>query len=229
MDNLQKQMPFAALIFDHDGTLIDTETQDFRSCQVVFAEQGVTLTAEKWAETVVGRFGGYDLIFDELVAEKGGDLTRDYLWTRLRASWRKNFDDSTLMPYVAELIPNLKSAGYRLAVATASDAQWANRWLTQFALIDYFEVIATKDNVTNNKPAPDVYLYAAEQLAVQPEKCLVFEDSLAGVQAAKAAGMTVVAVPSPLTRSLDFSIADHVIDGLSPVRLSWLEKIAGIV
>lgn len=219
------KLPFAALIFDHDGTLIDTETQDFRSCQTLFAEHDVDLTPQRWAEVVVGHFGGYDIIFDELIATKGAGLTSEMLWTRLRQLWRANFEATTLMPYVNQVIPALSTAGYRLAVATASDSRWANRWLTTFNLLAYFETIATKDHVTNNKPAPDVYLYAAQQLGVQPEACLVFEDSRAGVQAAKAAGMTVIAVPSPLTRSLDFSQADFMIDDLGRVTVDWLRQL----
>ena len=124
-------------------------------------------------------------------------------------------------------MPILHTAGYPLAIATASDRAWADRWLTHFGLGSYFQAIATGDNIVNNKPAPDIYLFAAAQLGVQPKACLVFEDSQAGTRSAKAAGMTVVAVPSPITQSLDFSQADEIIFGLQNVSVEWIEALKG--
>ena len=89
--------------------------------------------------------------------------------------------------------------------------------------------MATSDNIEQNKPAPDVYLFAAAQLGVRPENCLVFEDSLAGLQSAKAAGMTVAAVPNSVTRTLDFSQADIIIDGLGMVTPQWVQGLPEIM
>jgi HAD superfamily hydrolase (TIGR01509 family) len=215
-------IPFDAVIFDHDGTLIDTESQDFRSCQMLFAECGVDLLLADWAEVIVGRIGGYDGLLDRLVDSQHNGLTREILWERLRALWKVNMEDVTLMPGAEALIAALYQAGYPLAVATASDRAWATRWLTHFNLNRYFRVIATRDDVTAPKPAPDVYYYAAEQLGVRPERCLVFEDSLAGVEAARAAGMTVIAVPNTVTNTLDFSLADAIFEGLEGVTIESL-------
>jgi HAD superfamily hydrolase (TIGR01509 family) len=126
------------------------------------------------------------------------------------------------MPGVSRLLPQLRDAGYPLAIATASDRNWTSRWLTHFNLQAYFQAIATRDDVAHSKPAPDVYLMAARRLNVPPERCLVFEDTVVGTQAAKAAGMTVVAVPSQITKILDFSLADRVIDSLEQVTLDWI-------
>ena len=216
------QSLFDALIFDHDGTLVDTERQDYQACRHLFEEHGQPLPLEYWAEHIVGRWGGYDVIFEELIQTVGAGLTKEDLWTRFRANWRSNLDQVSLMPAVEQVIPALHAAGHTLAVATASNRDWADRWLGQFALRSYFQVVATKDDVMQTKPAPDVYLFAAEQLAVDPARCLVFEDTQAGVQSAKAAGMTVVAVPSPLTQSLNFDQADYVIDGLGGVDSAWI-------
>ena len=200
---------FEAIIFDHDGTLVDTESADFQACKALFAEYGQALALEHWADVVVGHFDGYHIIFDELIALAGQEgLARETLNRRLRELWRLNLANVTLMPHAERVIHSLHEAGYPLGVATASDQKWVERWMGQFALLPYFRAVATKDQVVNNKPAPDVYLLAAEKLGVSPSRCLVFEDTLAGVRAAKGAGMTVVAVPSPLTNSLNFSQAD---------------------
>ena len=89
----------------------------------------------------------------------------------------------------------------------------------------YFQAIATGDDVARNKPAPDVYLFAAAQLGVKPERCLVFEDSIPGLTAAKMAGMTVVAIPTPHTRTMDYSQADAVIASLETITPQWIETL----
>jgi beta-phosphoglucomutase-like phosphatase (HAD superfamily) len=222
-----KPPPFDAIIFDLDGTLIDTETADYTACQLLYQEFGATLTLEYWAARIVGIVDGYDELFDELIQWSHNGITKADLWQRINQLWDLTLQDLTLMPGVKNLLQILHTAGYPLAIATASDRAWADRWLTHFGLGSYFQAIATGDNIVNNKPAPDIYLFAAAQLGVQPKACLVFEDSQAGTRSAKAAGMTVVAVPSPITQSLDFSQADEIIFGLQNVSVEWIEALKG--
>ena len=217
---------FEAIIFDHDGTLVDTESADFRAYQMLYTEFGATLNLEYWAATIVGRMNGYDDLFAELARQSNNGVTAAGLWRRIRELWLVTLEDVELMPGVTTLLPTLQAAGYPLAVATASDQDWTRRWLTRFELLPYFQTIATRNEVVHNKPAPDVYLLAAAQLGVDPGRCLVFEDSLAGVQSATAAGMTVVAVPNHLTRVLDFSQAHAMLNSLEEVTLDWLEALA---
>ena len=218
---------FEAIIFDHDGTLVDTEMPDFRAWEMLYQEYGATIQLERWAATAVGRMDGYDPLFNDLIGQNGnGHLTVVSLRKRLEALWPITLETVELMPGVEEFLRQLQALNYPLAVATASDRTWVTRWLTRFNLQPYFQVVATRDDIVHNKPAPDVYLFAAAQLGVRPECCLVFEDSLAGLQAAKAAGMTVVAVPSHVTKSLDFSQADAIISGLPEISVEWLETFA---
>ena len=217
-----KLSPFEAIIFDHDGTLVDTESCDFQACRMLCEELGLSLSLISWAEKIVGRVNGYDELFDDILRTHQNGYTKADMWRRLRELWPITLENVTIMPGVSRLLPRLQSAGYSLGVATASDRTWANRWLTRFNLHAYFQVIATRDDVTYNKPAPDVYFFAAGQLGTPPERCLVFEDSVAGIQAAKAARMTVVAVPNHVTSVLDFSQADEVIESLEQVTEVWL-------
>lgn len=217
--------PFEAIIFDLDGTLIDTETADFKACQLLYDELGAELTLKHWAETVVGVMDGYHILFAELVQECRNGMTTNDLWQRIRELWTITYQDIGLMPGAERLPPILHAAGYPLGIATASDRKWADRWLTRFELGPYFQVIATGDVVPYNKPAPDVYLFAADQLQVAPRRCLVFEDSVPGVAAAKSAGMTVVAVPGSVTQALDFSQADALLPGLQHISLDWIERL----
>ncbi len=217
---------FDAVIFDHDGTLVDTETPDFRAWEMLYREFGATLSMQHWAKTAVGHMHGYDPLFADLIRQNGNGTGTASLRKRLEELWELTLQNVELMPGAEQVLKQLQANNIPLAVATASDRQWVDRWLTRFNLLPYFQVIATRDDVAHNKPAPDVYLFAAAQLGTVPARCLVFEDSLAGLQAAKSAGMTVVAVPSFITQSLDFSQADEIVPGLQGVTLAWIEALA---
>jgi HAD superfamily hydrolase (TIGR01509 family) len=221
-----KRSSFEAIIFDHDGTLVDTETPDYLACKMLCEEIGASLALEYWAEKIVGRTDGYDDFFEDILVVHRNGFTKVDMWDRLRELWRVTLEGVVLMPGVERLLPQLHTAGYPLAVATAANRSWTDRWLGRFNLSGYFQVVATRDDVVNNKPAPDVYLFAAKQLGVQPERCLVFEDSVAGMNAAKAAGMTVVAVPSQVTRVLNFSQAHDIIENLEQVTADWIEALS---
>jgi beta-phosphoglucomutase len=222
---IHPQHPFEAIIFDHDGTMVDTETPDIRACQMLYDEFNAPFDSQQWARLVAGSMAGYDILLDELAAFHGNGLTRDDMWKRLRELWAITYEQVELAPGVRQLLPQLHAAGYPLGVASASERKWIERWMSTFELLPYFQSIASGDDVRHNKPAPDVYLFAASQLGAAPENCLVFEDSLTGVLSAKAAGMMVVAVPSHITRSLDFSHADAIVDGLDKVTVDWLAKL----
>lgn len=220
-----KTLPFDAIIFDHDGTLVDTELPDFLAWQVLYEEVGATIEIDYWGKTVVGYGAGYDMLFDELIQHSDDKITKATLQERIETLWKTTHEAVELMPGVKPLLSQLQTAGYRLGVASASKRSWVERWLTQFELRSNFEHISTIDNVTRNKPAPDIYLFAASQFGVEPHRCLVFEDTRPGVQAAKAAGMTAVAVPNIATKNSDLSQADIMITSLEQVTLAWIETL----
>jgi HAD superfamily hydrolase (TIGR01509 family) len=216
------KLSFDAIIFDHDGTLVDTERADLETCRLLYQEYGRDFSEDYWANYIVGYMGGYDVVLDDLT-QNGQRPIREAIWQRFKQLWDITSQDVELMPGVMDLLPQLHGHGYPMAVATASDREWVNRWFTRFELWPYFRAVATSDDIVHNKPAPDVYLFAAAQLGVEPERCLVFEDSIPGLTSAKAAGMTVVAVPTPHTRAMDYSQADIVIESLESITAAWLE------
>ena len=218
-------LPFDAIIFDHDGTLIDTESPDFKAWEMLYEEVGAPFSLDHWAELAVGCTAGYETLFAELVEWSNNKVTATALRSRLEELWVSTFEYVELMPGVRELLTQLRTAGYRLGVASASDRAWVVRWMTKFNLLPFFEIITTIDDVAHNKPAPDVYLSAAAKLSVEPTRCLVFEDSPFGIRAAKAAGMTVVAVPNIATKNLYLSQADAIVPSLQNVTIDWIEAL----
>ncbi|MFW6097524.1 MAG: HAD family hydrolase [Chloroflexota bacterium] len=103
-------------------------------------------------------------------------------------------------PHNRRLLEEARRAGCNTALATMSRCQQANRILDALGLSDAFDFVATRDDVENGKPDPEIYTLVAQELDVSPADCLVVEDSPAGVQAALDAGMEVVAVSTPFTR-----------------------------
>ncbi|HJT79795.1 MAG TPA: HAD-IA family hydrolase [Chthoniobacterales bacterium] len=100
-----------------------------------------------------------------------------------------------LFPGTRRVLEELSRLKMRLAVATSSVSASARPFLERHGLTHFFEIIITGEEVARGKPAPDIYLRAAERLAVEPNECLVIEDALSGIVAAKAAGMPVAAIP----------------------------------
>ncbi len=126
-------------------------------------------------------------------------------------------------PGLYALLDSLEARGLPFGLASSSQANWVDVILTILGVKERFRVVMSGDMVTNGKPAPEIYLTAAGKLGVEPARCLVFEDSPHGIQAGKAAGMTVVAVLTDMTRDMDVSLADHHIESLSDFDLALLQ------
>ncbi|MGW7413567.1 HAD family hydrolase [Streptomyces sp. NPDC054863] len=201
-----------AVVFDHDGVLVDSVGPDLEACRRVFAEYGVDLPAERWAREVCGNTGGYEALFGLLP----GAPDPAPAYARLRELWRELLvpQNVPLMPGVRTLLDRLASRGVRLAVASSADRSWVSRMLGHHGLTAYFDTVVCGDDVARVKPAPDVYREALARLGVAPERAVAVEDSLTGVAAARAAGLRVVAVPTPYTVGLDHGAADTTVTGL---------------
>jgi len=115
------------------------------------------------------------------------------------------------------LLEGLIAGGIPRAVVSSSSHHWVDGWLERIGLGQYFDAVVCRGDAPRIKPAPDLYLEGARRLGLEPGTCLVIEDSLNGVKAARAAGCPVWAVPNRVTACLDFSLADAVLPDLAAV------------
>ena len=127
---------------------------------------------------------------------------------------------TVLQAGVVRVLDQAAALGLGVAIASSSPRQWIVDHLDRLGLPERFAVIACYDDVGVAKPAPDVYLEAVRRLGVAPGEAVALEDSRTGLLAARAAGLRCIAVPTAMTRHLDFSAADLVVDSLAELDLS---------
>src|SRR5438105_2685730 len=187
------QQSFRAVIFDLDGVLADSEPWWNQIDAQLLREYGADYHGEYHRE-VLGV--SYRLAVEfykkkfvisaptEELMKRRGEIATEYFANRVG-----------LFPSTKDVLNELREAKLRLAVATSSVSASARPFLDRHQLTQFFEVIITGDEIERGKPAPDIYLRTAEKLAIAANECLVIEDSLSGIAAAKGAHMRVAAIP----------------------------------
>ncbi len=210
-----------ALIFDFDGTLVDTETPEFDAWQRVFREHGVELDLNDWVRGV-GAIGAFSPV-DHLAEKLGDDVDRDRAKARARDYCMSIIDTLAPRDGVMELLDGAVSRGLRLAVASSSTHNWVDAQLRRVGLTERFAAVICRDDVGGRaKPQPDVYLAALRALEVPAHAAIAFEDSLNGLLAAKAAQLFTVITHHAVTQHLPFAHADVVAASASHVQLETL-------
>jgi len=211
-------------IFDCDGLLADTETPDYDAWRLLYNEHGLTLDVRDWAK-LIGVAKGHELAdWHRALAEVAGpNYDRAAVQARRQAHYAAAIARLVPMPGAVALLDALADAGVPCAVASNSDRGWVDRVLGITGLAGRFAALATADEVAHPKPAPDVYRLAARRLGAAPAECAAFEDSPRGLAAAHAAGMVTVAVPTALTRHLDWAQAHHLVESLEAVSVPMLQ------
>lgn len=187
-------MAIEAVVFDMDGLMLDTEPIYKRAWQSSCGELGYELTDVTYT-TLVGR--PTRVCEQVLVDTFGADFPLDVFRDRWPLRWRTlaETDGIQLKPGLTPFLEFLRSRGVPTAIATSSEAPFAKFSLGRVGLLDAFQAIVTGDQIERGKPAPDIYLQAAKQLGVEPDRCIALEDSEAGAVAASTAGMLTLLVP----------------------------------
>ena len=208
--------PFSAVIFDMDGTLLDTELVFREIVWQVSRMLGFTMT-----ETVhLGMVGASHEAARRLLGETyGADFPFETFDAECRRLMQGRMQQAVpVKTGVVELLDELAARRIPMAVATSSRARNAHHHLDSAGLIARFETIVTRDDVVAPKPDPEPYLLAASRLAQDPRSCLAIEDSHTGVRAAHAAGMQTIMVPDLLQPSEDVLRLCRVMASLHEVR-----------
>lgn len=193
-------MTVRALIWDFDGTILDTETPEFLGWCGIFERHGTRLDPAAWG-VGVGTWDAFDP-FAHLQSLCGRQLDRASLEAELRAGVLAAIELERPLPGVVELLEEARAAGLSLAVASSSGREWVTRWLERHGLLGAFSCLRTRDDVRKVKPDPELYLAALDCLGLPAADCAAIEDSPNGMRSALAAGLRVVGVPNAVTRDL---------------------------
>jgi HAD superfamily hydrolase (TIGR01509 family) len=190
LDGLEQQA--AAVLFDCDGTLVDTMGAHYRSWEAILREVDDSRVLDYEIFCTWGGMAG-EVVARSICSHLELQQDPDELAMRKRDHFLRQEEWSPEIPTIADFARKVART-HPVAVVSGGHRAAVERTLSEAGLRDLFEVIVTPEDVVHGKPAPDMYLLAAEKLGVKPEDCLVLEDGPPGIEAALSAGMRVVAV-----------------------------------
>lgn len=217
------ELKVEAVVFDLDGLMLNTEDVFHLSGCEMLARRGLEMT-EEIHRSMLGRRPNE--AFQAMKDLTGIVDSIDELKTETRMLFSEIAATSLeLMPGLTDLLKLIESLQLPRAVATSSPRDYVLDLLGRFDLLKHFPLMLTAEDVRMGKPDPEIYLTAAEQLGVAPERMLVLEDSETGTRAAAAAGAITVSVPNRHTANGDFSMATKRVSSLAdPVLLRLFDQ-----
>ena len=183
------------IIFDKDGTLLDTEPI-FKRAWVEVGEKWGLEGIEKMYPSIMGNNG--EFIVKKLYAAYPDRDCQAYYNERMDRVTELMEGDIPLMAGCREILDFAKENGISVAVATSSTRERAEKNLKKLGLWDYFDAVVTGDMIARSKPEPDIFLEAASRIGATKDECIVCEDSYNGLLAAKSSGMRPIFIPDML-------------------------------
>jgi HAD superfamily hydrolase (TIGR01509 family) len=191
---------FDAVIFDCDGTLVDSMPAHFEAWCEALSIHGAGGILKEDVFFAMGGRPTRDIVVD-LNDEYNLRLDPEAVAFAKREAFLKRIQNITLIDEIAAFAESLRGK-MPLAIASGGSRMVVEKTLRAVGVSDWFDEVATADDVKEGKPAPDIFLHAARLLGVRPARCLALDDAPAGILAAQRAGMQVIAVPSPLASTL---------------------------
>ncbi len=213
----------SVILFDHDGTLIDSEATHYRLWQDVLAPYKVALSEAFYSSEMAGipvNQNGQDVVrhfnldvAPQVLADAKHAKTREFLKSQA----------FPLMPYAKQAIQACAEAGYTLGIVTGGSGLSVKRTLEAYGIGDWIKTVVAAEDVEHSKPAPDCYLKATRQLNVSSDQCVAVEDTQHGLEAADSAAMRCVVIPTAHSAKHDFSAATSRYGSLQ----QWVETEIG--
>ena len=213
-----------AVIFDMDGVIIDSEPFYLVIGMELYKKLNINITKDEhrsftgvsntnmWT-TIKNNYGLKETV-NELV-EIQNKANIEYLEKKIEKP----------ISGVIEILESLRKNEIKIALASSSSMEIIRMVLEKLKVTEYFQAIESGENLEKSKPAPDIFLNAAEMLQVEPECCIVIEDSNHGVTAAKAAGMKCIGFQNPNSGNQNLEAADLIVDSLEDLNLDIIKKI----
>jgi putative hydrolase of the HAD superfamily len=209
-----------ALIFDFDGLIVDTESIWYEAYRDALVEHDFHLTLEHFGHVIGTSSDALDRLIQENVAM---DIDINVINEKAHSFYNEKLLIPVLREGVQAYVDSAKEAGMKMAVASSSSCDWVTGYLEKLGILQEFNVIKTREDVELVKPDPALYLAVLEELEVDADEAIVFEDSFNGLKAACAAGIKCVIVPNPVTAHLPF--VGHALHLHSMVDMKLLEVI----
>jgi beta-phosphoglucomutase len=214
-----------AAIFDMDGTVIDNTPFHFKAWQQIFKKHRLPALSK---ETYLTEISGVPIRY---TIEKyfGNDIDADII--KSIAKEKQELYEIAFQPYLRPInglenfLAELKSIGVKIALATSSNTDDVDFIFDTIPIRQYFDAIIIGSMVSQPKPSPQIFLKAAEQLNARPEKCVVFEDSIAGFKAGNNAGMKVVGITTAHTAATIGPLAGLIINDYADININKLAAL----
>ncbi len=210
-----------AIIFDFDGTVIDTETAWYIAFRDAYKERGVDLTLEMYSLCIGTSLHAFNP-YEYLVADLHLPIDLDTFRESIHARHASLMDAEKMRPGIMDYLNSAAAKQLKIALASSSKLDWVERFLEKLQIREYFDCIRTANDVERVKPDPELYLQTLRCLDVKADEAIAIEDSPNGAKAAVAAGVYCVVVPNAITRLLKFERSHRMANSLTEIDFDEL-------
>lgn len=217
-------MKLSAVIFDLDGTILEDEDEYGKAFNKVLKRLGVDTRTDFPHDKGIGVKENWDSLIKKYSIKT--EETLPMLVKETQDAYLGLISEVTVRPGFDEFVENLKDSGAKVALATSNTWEQTDKILDVINLQGIFDVVVTGDEVLYNKPDPDIFTLASDKLGIEERnECLVIEDSSAGVEAAKRAGMKVIAISDSDEIENNILKADMVVEGFSEITPKVVDQL----